>query len=95
MTGLAILDVARDGIFVFLKVAGPLMLVALLVGLVVSLFQALTQIQEQTLIYVPKIVTVFGVLLLMLPFMGDAMAATWLASPPASRRVADAPFGVV
>ena len=75
MTGLAILDVARDGIFVFLKVAGPLMLVALLVGLVVSLFQALTQIQEQTLIYVPKIVTVFGVLLLMLPFMGDAMAA--------------------
>lgn len=75
MTGLAILDVARDGIFVFLKVAGPLMLVALLVGLVVSLFQALTQIQEQTLIYVPKIVTVFGVLLLMLPFMGDAMSA--------------------
>ena len=78
MTGLAILDVARDGIFVFLKVAGPLMLVALLVGLVVSLFQALTQIQEQTLIYVPKIVTVFGVLLLMLPFMGDAMA-TYMA----------------
>jgi flagellar biosynthetic protein FliQ len=71
MTGLAILDIARDGIFVFLKVAGPLMLVALVVGLVVSLFQALTQIQEQTLIYVPKIVTVFGVL----PFMGDAMAS--------------------
>ena len=75
MTGLAILDIARDGIFTFLKVAGPLMIVALVVGLVVSLFQALTQIQEQTLIYVPKIVTVFGVLLLMLPFMGDAMAA--------------------
>ncbi len=48
MTGLAILDVARDGIFVFLKVAGPLMLVALFVGLVISLVQALTQIQEQT-----------------------------------------------
>ena len=74
MTGLAILDVARDGIFVFLKVAGPLMLVALAVGLVVSLVQALTQIQEQTLIYVPKIVAVFAVMLLMLPFMGDAMA---------------------
>jgi flagellar biosynthetic protein FliQ len=74
MTGLAILDVARDGIFVFLKVAGPLMLVALFVGLVVSLVQALTQIQEQTLIYVPKIVAVFATLLLMLPFMGDAMA---------------------
>jgi flagellar biosynthesis protein FliQ len=74
MTGLAILDVARDGIFVFLKVAGPLMLVALFVGLVISLIQALTQIQEQTLIYVPKIVAVFATMLLMLPFMGDAMA---------------------
>jgi flagellar biosynthesis protein FliQ len=74
MTGLAILDVARDGIFVFLKVAGPLMLVALAVGLIVSLIQALTQVQEQTLIYVPKIVSVFAALLLMLPFIGDAMA---------------------
>ncbi|GEP08253.1 flagellar biosynthesis protein FliQ [Methylobacterium gnaphalii] len=73
MTGLAILDIARDGIFTFLKVAGPLMIVALIVGLAVSLFQALTQIQEQTLIYVPKIVAVFGTLLLMLPFMGDAL----------------------
>ena len=70
MTGLAILDIARDGIFVFLKVAGPLMLVALAVGLAVSLVQALTQIQEQTLIYVPKVVAVFAALLLMLPFMG-------------------------
>ena len=75
MTGLAILDVARDGIFVFLKVAGPLMLVALAVGLIVSLVQALTQVQEQTLIYVPKIVAVFATLLLMLPFMGDALGS--------------------
>lgn len=50
------------------------MLVALAVGLAVSLVQALTQIQEQTLIYVPKVVAVFAALLLMLPFMGDAMA---------------------
>ena len=75
MTGLAILDVARDGILTFLKVAGPMMAVALVVGLAVSLFQALTQIQEQTLIYVPKIVAVFATMLLMLPFMGDALAA--------------------
>ncbi|TGD96560.1 flagellar biosynthesis protein FliQ [Methylobacterium nonmethylotrophicum] len=74
MTGLAILDVARDGIVTFLKVAGPLMVVALVVGLAVSLFQALTQIQEQTLIYVPKIVAVFAAMLLMLPFMSDALA---------------------
>ena len=75
MTGLAILDIARDGIVTFLKVAGPLMLVALVVGLAISLFQALTQIQEQTLIYVPKIVAVFAALLFMLPFMGDALSA--------------------
>ena len=75
MTGAAILDVARDGIVTFLKVAAPLMTVALAVGLVVSLLQALTQIQEQTLVYVPKILSVFAVMLLTLPFMGDALAA--------------------
>ncbi len=74
MTGAAILDVARDGIGTFLRVAGPLMLIALAVGLVVSLVQALTQIQEQTLIYVPKIVAVFAALLFFLPFMADALA---------------------
>jgi flagellar biosynthetic protein FliQ len=75
MTGGAVLDVARDGIMVFLKAGGPLMLVALVVGLVVSLFQALTQIQEQTLVFVPKILAVFGAMLLFLPFMGDALAS--------------------
>jgi len=74
MTSGAILDIARDGIVVFLKVGGPLMVIALLVGFIISLFQALTQIQEQTLIFVPKIVAVFAALLLFLPFMGDAMA---------------------
>ena len=75
MTGAALLDISRDGILTFLKVAGPLMSVALIVGLVVSLLQALTQIQEQTLIYVPKILAVFGAMLVMLPFMGDALAS--------------------
>jgi flagellar biosynthetic protein FliQ len=75
MTGAAILDIARDGIVTFLKVAAPLMLVALLIGFVVSLLQALTQIQEQTLIYVPKIIAVCAAMLLLLPFMGDALAS--------------------
>ena len=74
MTSGAILDIARDGIVVFLKAGAPLMLIALVVGLVVSLIQALTQIQEQTLVFVPKIVAVFAALLLFLPFMGDALA---------------------
>ena len=75
MTGAAILDVARDGVFTFLKVSGPLMLIALFMGLAVSLVQALTQIQEQTLIYVPKILAVFGGLILCMPFMADALGA--------------------
>ena len=75
VTGAAILDIARDGIVTFLKVGAPLMLVALTIGLVVSLLQALTQIQEQTLIFVPKILAVFAAMLLMLPFMSDALAS--------------------
>ncbi len=74
MTGAAVLDISRDGIVTFLKVAGPIMIVALAVGLMISLIQALTQIQEQTIVYVPKILAVFAALLLMLPFMGDALA---------------------
>ena len=74
MDSAAILDIARDGIVVFLKAGAPLMLVALIVGLAVSLVQALTQIQEQTLVFVPKIVAVFAAMLLFLPFMGDALA---------------------
>lgn len=74
MTGAEVLDVARDGIFVLLKVSAPLMLVGLAVGLVIALFQALTQIQEVTLVFVPKILVIFITLLIMLPFMGQTMA---------------------
>ena len=73
MTGAAILDIARDGILTFLKVAAPLMMVALAVGLVISLLQALTQIQEQTLVYVPKILAVFGMMILTLPLIQRAV----------------------
>lgn len=73
MTGPEIIDVARDGIFTYFKVALPVMMIGLIVGLIVSLFQALTQIQEQTLIYVPKIITTFLGLLVLMPFMSDAL----------------------
>lgn len=73
MTGMDVLDLARDAIVVFMIVAGPVMLVALAVGLVISLFQALTQIQEMTLTFVPKIIAIFVSLLLFLPMMSDAM----------------------
>ena len=73
MSEVQILDVARDGIWTLLKVAGPLMLVGLLVGVVIALFQALTQIQEMTLVFVPKIIAMFLTLLVALPFMGAAL----------------------
>ncbi len=74
MTGPEVLDVARDGIFTLLKVSAPLMLIGLAVGLVIALFQALTQIQEMTLVFVPKIVAIFLMLLVALPFMGASLA---------------------
>ena len=64
-----IIDVARDAIFVALKIAGGPMLAALVVGILISIFQALTQIQEQTLTFVPKIFVIFISVLLMMPFM--------------------------
>jgi flagellar biosynthetic protein FliQ len=73
MTGAETLDVARDAIWTIVVVSSPLMVIGLVVGVVVSLFQALTQIQEQTLIFVPKILAIFVTLLLALPFMADSM----------------------
>lgn len=62
-------DVARQAIWVMLKVGAPMMLVALVVGLCVSLLQALTQIQEMTLTFVPKILAMFMTLMVATPFM--------------------------
>lgn len=78
MTGALILDIARDGIMTFLKAGGPVMLVALAIGLSISILQALTQVQEQTLVFVPKIIAVFASMMLFLPFMGDALASYML-----------------
>ncbi|HUH75933.1 MAG TPA: flagellar biosynthesis protein FliQ [Devosia sp.] len=75
MTGVEVLDIAREGIWTLLIVSAPLMLVGLVVGVIIALFQALTQIQEQTLVFVPKIIAIFITMLLLLPFMGAAMSA--------------------
>ena len=68
------IELARAALILTLTVAGPLLFAALFTGLIIGLLQALTQIQEQTLIYVPKILATFGALMLFLPFMGDALA---------------------
>jgi flagellar biosynthetic protein FliQ len=73
MTGAETLDVARDAIWTIILVSGPLLAVGLIVGVAISLVQALTQIQEQTLVFVPKILAIFIAMLLALPFMADAL----------------------
>jgi flagellar biosynthetic protein FliQ len=78
MTGPEVMDVARDSIETLLIVASPLMLVGLVVGVIVSLFQALTQIQESTLVFVPKIIAIFIALLVALPFMADVLHSNFL-----------------
>jgi flagellar biosynthesis protein FliQ len=69
MTSADALSIARDAIIVALKLGAPAMLLALGVGLVISFIQALTQIQEMTLTFVPKMVVILLSLLLFLPFM--------------------------
>lgn len=75
MNGAEVLDVGRDAILTLLWVAGPIMGVALFVGLIIALFQALTQIQEITLTFVPKIIAIFFSLLILLPTMGQTLGA--------------------
>ena len=69
MTESELIELARSGVLVMVKVAAPPLLAGLAVGLLISMFQALTQIQEMTLTFVPKVLTVLLVLLIFLPFM--------------------------
>lgn len=73
MTGAEVLDIGREAIWLTVIMAAPCMLVGLAVGFGVSLLQTLTQIQEQTLVYVPKILSIFVALLLFLPIMGGLL----------------------
>jgi flagellar biosynthetic protein FliQ len=63
------IELARDAIFVALKIGAPIMIIALTVGLSISLIQALTQIQEMTLSFVPKILVIFVSMVFLLPYM--------------------------
>ena len=73
MNEVEILDISREAVFTLLKVVTPVLLVALFVGLIIGIFQALTQIQEMTLAFVPKIICVFLTLILLFPFMVNQM----------------------
>lgn len=67
------IEISRDAIWVMIKLGAIPMLAGLTIGVAISLIQALTQIQEMTLSFVPKIITLFVVIILALPFMIDVM----------------------
>jgi flagellar biosynthetic protein FliQ len=69
MEAVEVIDVTREAIWVLVITGAPMMLTALIVGLAVSLFQALTQIQEMTLTFVPKLLAMLFVMTLAFPFM--------------------------
>lgn len=69
MSHALVVDLARNAVMLALLLSGPLLIVALAVGVVVSVVQAVTQIQEQTLAFVPKLFAVAGTFLIALPWM--------------------------
>ena len=76
-----VLDIAREAIYMIITCSAPILLISLLVGLIVSIFQTVTSIQEQTLTFVPKIVSVFVTLMIlghwMLNQMTNLMVDMW------------------
>jgi flagellar biosynthesis protein FliQ len=75
MTPETVIAIAEEGIWTVLIISGPLLIIALVVGLLVSIFQATTQIQEQTLAFVPKIVAVLLGLVILGPWMLSHMTS--------------------
>jgi flagellar biosynthetic protein FliQ len=73
MTPEAVVTIARQALEITVLLSGPLLLTALIVGVLISLVQAVTQIQEQTLSFVPKFLAIVIVFLLMLPWAMDLM----------------------
>ncbi len=69
MNAADVMEVSREAVVVMLKIGSPVLLLALTVGLIVSLFQALTQMQEMTLTFVPKALVIVVSLMVFLPFM--------------------------
>jgi len=73
MTDIGVIELGREAFWVILLVGGPVLIAGLAIGLIIALFQALTSIQEMTLVFVPKIIIIFIALVLMLPYMINHM----------------------
>jgi flagellar biosynthetic protein FliQ len=74
MTAGEVLDIGAEAIWVMLAMAAPVMIIGLAVGVVIALIQALTQVQEMTLVFVPKIIAIFLALLIFMPLMGALLS---------------------
>ena len=75
MTESTVIHLATQALIVTIKVSGPFLIAGLAVGLLISVFQALTQINEQTLTFVPKIIAVFGALLVAGPWLMSTLVS--------------------
>ena len=73
MNEMEVLDIAKDSLMTMLVVSAPILVVGLIVGLIISIFQTLTHIQEMTLTFIPKIVAVFATTILVMPWMLEQM----------------------
>lgn len=69
----SIVDLVREMLIITLKIAGPILLAGIVVGLIISLFQSITSIQEQTLTFVPKIVAMLVVTVILLPWIVERL----------------------
>lgn len=65
--------IVQEALAITLMVSGPPVLLSLMVGLFIAVFQATTQIQEQTLTFAPKVIVIFGVLALLGPWIGGTL----------------------
>ncbi len=77
MDGITFFDTLRQGLWIAVVISTPILGVALLAGVVVGLFQALTSIQEMTLTFVPKLAAIVGVFWLSMNFMTESLTAYW------------------
>ncbi len=69
MTDQMIITIVRDAFYNVMLICGPILLVSLVIGLIISIFQAATSISEQTLTFVPKLIAVFLTIIIILPYM--------------------------
>ena len=74
MNALDAMELAKAALILVLTIAGPMLIASLIVGCAIGLFQALTQVQETTLTFVPKLLVIGCVMLLSLPMIGSAMS---------------------